>query len=130
MDEVRNILGKGINQLIEANPLNFHRSKDKILENIDTAFSQHTKNIDALRAKQWKFAGKDIGSWLVVGTVGVAAAVTGLPVWGLATIAADQLLDAPKLKDIPKSIRELADENNKLQKSAVGMLFNIRKKNT
>ena len=67
--------------------------------------------------------------WLIVGSLEVAAAITGTPVWGLATIAADQLLDVPKLKDIPKSIRELADENNKLKKSPVGMLFNIHKKN-
>ena len=33
----------------------------------------------------------------------------------MATIAADQLLDVPKLKDIPKSIRELADENNRVK---------------
>ena len=81
-----------------------------------------------LRAKKWKFAGSDIGSWLVVGSLGVTAAVTGTPVWGLAAIAADQLLDAPKLKDIPSSIKNLAKENSKLQKSPVGMLFNIHRK--
>lgn len=129
MEEIRNVLGSGINEIIEANPSNFHRSRDKILANIDAAFRQHQENIKDLSAKKWKFAGKDIGSWLVVGTLEVAAAVTGTPVWGLATIAADQMLDVPKLKDIPKSIRDLADENNKLKKSPVGMLFNIQKKN-
>jgi hypothetical protein len=129
MDEVRNILSAGINELTEVNPSNFHRSRDQIFDNINNAFSQHQKNIDVLKAKNWKFAGKDIGSWLVVGSLGVAAAVTGLPVWGIATIAADQVLDVPKLKDIPQSIRDLADENNKLNKSPVGMLFSINKKN-
>lgn len=129
MEEIRNILGAGVNEIIEANPSNFHRSKDKVFENINAAFSQHQENIKDLSAKQWRFAGKDIGSWLVVGTLEVTAAVTGIPVWGMATIAADQMLDVPKLKDIPKSIRELADENNKLKKSPVGMLFNIHKKN-
>lgn len=129
MDEIRNILGAGVNEIIEANPSNFHRSRDKIFENIDAAFRQHQENIKDLIAKQWKFAGKDIGSWLVVGTLEVTAAVTGIPVWGMATIAADQMLDVPKLKNIPKSIRDLADENNKLKKSPVGMLFNIQKKN-
>ncbi len=129
MDEIRNILGKGVNDLIQVNPANFHRSRDQIFENIYTAFSQHQKNIDKLSAKKWKFAGQDIGSWLVVGSLEVAAAVTGTPVWGLATIAADQLLDVPKLKDIPKSMRDLADENNKVKKSPVGLLFKIYKKN-
>jgi len=130
MDEIRNILGKGVNELIETNPSNFHRSRDQIFENINNAFSQHQKNIDELTAKKWKFAGKDIGSWLVVGSLEVTAAITGIPVWGMATIAADQVLDVPKLKDIPQSIRDLSDENNKLKKSPVGMLFNINKKNS
>ena len=59
----------------------------------------------------------------------VTAAITGAPVWGMATIAADQALDAPKLKDIPQSIRDLSNENEKIKKSPVGMLFNINKKN-
>lgn len=129
MDEIRNILGQGVNDLIEANPSNFHRSRDQIFDNINNAFSQHQKNIDELTAKKWKFAGKDIGSWLVVGSFEVTAAITGLPVWGMATIAADQVLDVPKLKDIPQSIRDLSNENQKIKKSPVGMLFNIKKKN-
>ncbi|GGF84052.1 hypothetical protein [Alteromonas lipolytica] len=129
MDEIRNILGQGVNELIEANPSNFHRSRDQIFDNINNAFNQHQKNIDELTAKKWKFAGKDIGSWLVVGSLEVTAAITGLPVWGMATIAADQVLDVPKLKDIPQSIRDLSNENQKIKKSPVGMLFNIKKKN-
>lgn len=130
MDEIRSILGKGVNDLIEVNPTNFHRSRDQIFDNIHAAFNQHQKSIDDLRTKKWKFAGKDIGSWLVVGSLEVAAAITGTPVWGLATIAADQILDVPKLRDIPKSIRNLADENNKVKKSPVGLLFKIHKKNS
>jgi len=129
MDEIRNILGQGVNELIETNPSNFHRSRDQIFDNINNAFSQHQKNIDELTAKKWKFAGKDIGSWLVVGSLEVTAAITGVPVWGMATIAADQVLDVPKLKDIPQSIRDLSNENEKIKKSPVGMLFNINKKN-
>jgi hypothetical protein len=129
MEEIRNILGQGVNELIEANPSNFHRSRDQIFDNIHNAFSQHQKNIDELTAKKWKFAGKDIGSWLVVGSLEVTAAITGVPVWGMATIAADQVLDVPKLKDIPQSIRDLSNENEKIRKSPVGMLFNINKKN-
>lgn len=128
LDEIRVILGAGIKDIIESNPSNFFRSRDAILENIDSAFRNHQKNLDNLISKKWKFAGKDIGSWLVVGALEVTAAVTGTPVWGLATIAADQLLEVPKLKDIPQSIRDLADENNKIKKSPVGMLFNIHKK--
>jgi len=129
MKEIRDILGKGVNDLIEVNPANFHRSRDQIFDNINLAFSQHQKNLDDLSNRKWKFAGKDIGSWLVVGSLEVAAAVTGTPVWGMATIAADQMFDVPKLKDIPQSIRDLAEENQKVKKSPVGLLFDIHKKN-
>jgi hypothetical protein len=129
MHEIREILGKGVADLVNSNPSNFHRSREGIFDNVSEAFENHRKNISELRSKQWKFAGKDIGSWVVVGTLCVAAAATGAPVWALAAIAADQLLDAPKLKDIPQSIRELAEENNKAKKSPVGMLFSISKKN-
>jgi len=121
--EIRTILGKGIADLSLANPTNFHRTSDQVFDNIHAGFTEHRKKIAELNAKKWKFAGSDIGSWLVVGSLAVTAAATGSPVWGLAAIAADQLLDAPKLKDIPKSIRELARESQKLRQSPVGMLF-------
>lgn len=121
--EIRAVLAKGVNELALANPTNFFRTSDHIFDNIHAAFTEHKKNIEDLRSKKWKFAGTDMGSWFVVGSLAVTAAATGLPVWGLAAIAADQLLPAPKLKDIPKSIKELASESHKLRQSPVGMLF-------
>jgi hypothetical protein len=127
MDEIREILGNGVNNLVQSNPTNFHRSQDKIFDNINEAFEQRQKN-KRIAWKKCKFAGKDIGSWLVTGFLGITAIATGVPVWGLAAIAADQLLGAPKLKEIPQSIRNLVAENNKVNKSSVGMLFSVSKK--
>jgi len=123
LDEIREILGKGVEELTHVNPNNFHRTSDKVFDNINQAFESHKQNISNLKDKKWKFAGTDIGAWLAVGTLEVTAAATGLPVWGLATIAADQLLDVPKLKDIPQSIRDLAKESKELNESPIGMLF-------
>lgn len=127
LGEVRNILNKGIQELAEANPANFHRTSDLVFDNIHAAFFEHKKSIDALVAKKWKFAGSDLGSWLVVGSLAVTAAATGTPAWGIAALAADQLLRAPKLRDIPQSIRDLATESSKLKRSPVGMLFKLSK---
>lgn len=121
--EIREVLSKGITNLAGANATNFHRTSDQVFDNIQAAFSDHRKKIEELQAKKWKFAGSDIGSWIVVGSLAITAAATGTPAWGLAAVAADQLLDAPKLKDIPKSILELADETRKVKRSPVGMLF-------
>jgi hypothetical protein len=48
---------------------------------------------------------------------------TGSPALGIAAYASAEVLNAPKLRDIPKSIQELARENQKLKRSPVGMLF-------
>jgi len=128
LEEIRNILGKGIDELTQANPDNFHRTSDQVFDNIHAAFDQHKQSIDELKSKKWKFAGSDIGSWFVVGSLAVTAAATGVPVWGIAAIVADQLLDAPKLKDIPESIKGLANESKELNNSPVGMLFKYGKK--
>ncbi len=91
-------------------------------------FAEHDKKIKELVKKKWKFAGTDLASWMVVGTMEVTAAATGLPVWGLATMAANQVFDIPKLEDIPASIKELAQESKKLKLSPVGMLFTYASK--
>ncbi|WP_341913620.1 hypothetical protein [Polaromonas sp. YR568] len=127
LNDVRNILAKGIEELATADPTNFHRTSDRVFDNIHAAFTEHQKNIETLAEKKWKFAGSDIGSWVVVGSLAATAAATGTPVWGLAALAADQLLKAPKLRDIPKSIRDLADETTTLKRSPVGMLFKLSK---
>lgn len=123
LDEIRDILGKGVDSLASANRQNFFRTADQVFDNIHAAFDEHKAKIRDLSAKKWRFAGKDIGTWLVVGTLEVAAVATGTPVYGLSAIAANQFVDAPKLKDIPKTIRELADDDERLKRSPVGMLF-------
>lgn len=130
MEEIRNILGTGIDELISDNLSNYQRSHDQLFANINNAFEQHKANIKKLRAKKWKFVGSDVGSWLVTGTLAITSVATGYPVWGLAAYAVDQVLDPPKLKELPNSIKELITENNKIQKSPVGMLFYIAKKNS
>lgn len=130
MDEIREILGKGVAELVEANPANFHRTRDRVFDNLSDAFRQHRKNLNELREKRWKFAGKDIGSWLVTGSFGIAAAATGAPIWALGALASDQLLGAPKLNNIPKTMQGLVEENRKLHRSPVGMLFDIREKHS
>ena len=127
LGEVRGILGKGVEELAEANPSSFHRTSDLVFDNIHAAFAEHQKNIDTLAAKKWKFAGSDIGSWIVVGSLAATAAATGTPAWGIAALAADQLLKAPKLREIPSSIKALAKETQELKRSPVGLLFKYSK---
>jgi predicted DNA-binding ribbon-helix-helix protein len=127
LGEVRAILGKGVEELAAVDPSNFHRTSDLVFDNIHTAFAEHQRNVDALAAKKWKFAGSDIGSWIVVGSLAAAAAATSTPAWGLAALAAEQMLRAPKLREIPSSIKALAKETQELKRSPVGLLFKYSK---
>lgn len=123
MEEIRQMLSTGVDEVISLSPDNFFRSADKIYDNLEAAFSGHQKKLDELLAKKWKFAGRDIGSWVVAGSIEVAAAIFGTPAWGLATAAISQVTDAPKLKDIPGEIRKMRLESKQLSKSAAGLLF-------
>jgi hypothetical protein len=129
IEEIRAILSKGVEELALGRPNDFHQTTDRVFANIYLAFDDHKKKIAELTAKKWRFAGTEIGAWVVVGGLEVAAAATGLPVWGLASVAANQLTDIPKLKDIPRSIRRLAEESKSLNRSPVGLLFKIAEMN-
>lgn len=128
IDEIRKILGDGISELVNSDKANFHRTSDKVFDNIHAAFKKHKENIDELSSKKWKFAGSEIGSWLVVGSLAVTAAATGEPIWALSALAADQVIDAPKLKDIPKSIKDLANKSKEIKRSPAGLLFKYSQK--
>lgn len=127
LSEIRSILSKGVEELAMANPTNFHETSELVFKNIHTAFIEHQKNVKALVAKKWKFAGSELGSWMVVGSLMVTAAATEPLIWKIAALAAKELLPAPKLRDIPQSIKDLTTENNKLKRSPVGILFKMSK---
>jgi hypothetical protein len=125
LPEIRHILGKGISDLLQTNSVNFHRTSDQVFDNINKAISEQQKKLDELRSKNWLFAGTDIGSWFVTGTLAISAAVTSNPFLGVAAFAADQILDPPKLKNIPNKIKELVEENKRINQSPVGFLYKL-----
>ena len=127
LEEIREMLSSGVSEVVALNQENFFRSADRIYDNLEVAFSEHQKKIDELQAKRWKFAGQDIGSWLVAGTIDVAAIVMGAPAWGLASAALSQVADSPKLKDLPAKAKALKRERVKISKSAAGLLFKHKK---
>lgn len=129
INEIRAILSEGMDELTMANSLDFTSTSHKVFNNLNTAFTQHQENIKSLIKKKWKIAGKDLGSWLVIGSIEIAAACTGTPLYGVSSVLLNQIFDAPKLKDIPKSIEKIKDfekEKARLTKSPIGLLFNYK----
>lgn len=130
INEIRAILSKGMDELILANDFDFTNTSHKVFNNLNMAFNRHQENIDKLKTKKWNIAGKDFGSWLVMGSVEIASACIGTPLYGLSTVVLNQVLDAPKLKDLPKTIEEIKGierEKEKMMKSPIGLMFNYKK---
>ncbi|MCW2309509.1 MCP four helix bundle domain-containing protein [Rhodobium gokarnense] len=124
--EIRSVLSQGVDELSQANPNNFFRASDQIVENIRDAFEKHTKEVQSLRRKTVKFAGHDIGTMLVAGAIDIASIVTGTPTFGAASFCVNQFIDVPKLRQIPARFRELKGAHKELKKSPIGLLFRHR----
>jgi hypothetical protein len=127
LPELREVLAKGVEDLTKLRPDNFFRTSDQVVKNIQDAFEDHQKKLSTFRGKKWKFAGVELASCVVKGAVQVASAL-GVPGVSLIGAAMDQAMDVPKAKDIPKRYRALVEEKNKLNKSAVGLMFSASKK--
>lgn len=130
INEIRGILAQGIEEIVLANEFDFSNTSNKVFNNLNNAFNQHQKNIKELVNKKWKIAGKDFGSWLVMGSVEIASACIGTPLYGISTVALNQIIDAPKIKDLPKTIKKIKEVDNErrnLKKSPLGLMFNYKK---
>lgn len=125
-EEVRDALSNGVGRLAEVNPTGFFRTSDQIVDNIRSAFDDHKQKVKNLTAKGIKFAGYDLGSMIVAGGLDIATIVTGTGTFGAASLAVNQLLDTPKLRELPKRFRELQSAHKELRKSPMGMLFKHR----
>ena len=123
LEEIRALLGSGIQELVDARPDNFHRTGDKVFDNLYAAFQAHEKQIDVLRMKKWKFAGFDVGSFFVVGGIEMTAALTGLPLYGAAAVTASRLGVIPTAKELKEKFDKLKEEDAKLNSTGVGILF-------
>jgi hypothetical protein len=130
LNEIRAIISEGIDELSLANSLDFNSTTKRVFENLSSALIRHNENIKILKKKKWKIAGKDIGSWLVMGSIEIASACTGTPLYGLSTVLLNQLIDAPKIKDLPKSfhkIKDVAKQRKDLERSPIGLIFKYKK---
>lgn len=122
-EEIRQVLSEGVRELSHTKPENFFRSTDKIVKNIRNAFDAHTAEVKELRRKKIRFAGHDIGSMVAAGAIDIASIATGVGTFGAASLAVNQLVDVPKLREIPERFRTLKNAHNELRKSPMGLFF-------
>lgn len=123
LDEIRNLLSAGLRSVVDANPSNFYRTGDKVFDNLDNAFKEHEKKIKELISKKWTFAGKDIGSFVVVGGVEITAAITGLPLYGTLGAIAGMTGVIPTMKDLKEKYKQLRAEESEINSTGIGILL-------
>lgn len=123
LDEIRHLLSGGIQDLINSNPENFYRTGDQVFNNLDSAFRDHERKIKELSSKKWTFAGRDIGSFIVVGGIEITAALTGLPLYGSMAAMAGMSGIVPTVKDLRENYKKLTAEESKVKNTGVGILL-------
>ena len=124
--DIRQILGDGVAGLSTARPEDFAHTAELVVANLNKMIADHEQQIRRVTDALLRFGFKDVGSWLVVGGVEVAAAATGMPLYGLTAVAGNQFFDVPKLKDFPAKIRALIEQHRDVRRSPVGLFFKSR----
>ncbi|EOD9423360.1 hypothetical protein ACJ5M9_005107 [Vibrio campbellii] len=127
LEELREMVGSNLESLIKASPDNFGQTTYQVYKNFQNAFDEHNKKLAELRSKKWRFGGIEIGSMLCTGAIELTAVATGTPLFGFLNWGVGQLVDAPKIKDIPQKYKELAEADKKLSNSPVGLLVQCKK---
>lgn len=126
-EELRELLGRGISDLIGINPDNYFRTADQVVDNLDLAFRKHQQALLEARQKKLKLYGIDVGSCAVTGAVAIAAALTSDPALG-AISGFLGVAGLPNLKDIKSKFKQISAEDKARNESPTGLLFRHSKR--
>ncbi|MFM5280514.1 hypothetical protein [Aeromonas caviae] len=121
-EELRELLGHGVSNLVGINPDNYFRTADQVVDNLDSAFRKHQQVLMEARQKKLKLYGIDVGACVATGAVAVAAALTANPTLG-AISGALGIVGFPNLKDIKTKFKEISAEDKARRDSPTGLLF-------
>lgn len=121
-DELRELLGLGVSNLIGINPDNYFRTADQVVDNLDSAFRKHQQALVEARQKKLSLYGIDVGACAATGAVAVAAALTGSATLG-AISGVLGVAGLPNLKDIKTKFKQISAEDKARRESPTGLLF-------
>ena len=120
--ELREIIGSGIGEINSASDADVSMVADTVIANVDTAFSEHQKQLEALSYSQRKFYNLDVGRYVINGALGVTSLLTGNRALE-ALVVISQLAGTPMPEDLIKRYQQLRSESSALRRSPVGAMF-------
>ena len=127
-NELRELLGQGVSNLININRDNYFRTADQVVENLDAAFRKHQQELTEARQKKLKLYGIDVGACAATGAVAVAAALTGNVTLG-AISGVLGVAGLPNLRDIKTKFQQSSAEDKARRESPTGLLFRHVRRN-
>ncbi len=127
-NELRELLGQGVSNLININRDNYFRTADQVVENLDAAFRKHQQELTEARQKKLKLYGIDVGACAATGAVAVAAALTGNVTLG-AISGVLGVAGLPNLRDIKTKFQQISAEDKARRESPTGLLFRHVRRN-
>jgi hypothetical protein len=127
-NELRELLGQGVSNLININRDNYFRTADQVVENLDAAFRKHQQELTEARQKKLKLYGIDVGACAATGAVAVAAALTGNVTLG-AISGVLGVAGLPNLRDIKTKFQQISAEDKARRVSPTGLLFRHVRRN-
>ncbi len=127
-NELRELLGQGVSNLININRDNYFRTADQVVENLDAAFRKHQQELTEARQKKLKLYGIDVGACAATGAVAVAAALTGNVTLG-AISGVLGVAGLPNLRDIKTKFQQISAEDKARRESPTGRLFRHLRRN-
>lgn len=120
--ELREIIGKGIGEIDSASDADVLGVADTVIANIDSAFCEHNRRLQALTHSALKFYGLDVGRYVINGGFGLASVLTGNTALGaLAFIS--QMTGTPTPDDLMKRYKEFRAKSKDLRRSPVAAMF-------
>lgn len=131
LDEIRAILSKGVSELVSANNIDYQSTTHRVYNNLNHAFNEHQKRIKHLRNKKWKIAGRDIGSYIVLGSLEIASVCTSIPSIGVSAIVLGKVLDLTDTVNLNPKVtinkwNSIKSESLAQENSSVGLIFKYK----
>ena len=121
---LRETIRRGLNDLDLASADSLKKVADEVVSNIDRAFEEHSKELNAITSSRRKFFGLDVGRWIANCGLSVATALSTHNA-GLAALAAvgPALVGMPSIPDLHKRWQELQSRSQQIQRSPTAILF-------